>query len=108
MDDLVARFLPQFVALARTRMAAVNSWMTRRDSAEKRTTLRELHSLKGDAGMLELTEVSLLAKDCEKQVERLSAESTEADLEPVLAALGHLARVIEGLGAELLAKAGPP
>lgn len=108
MHELVAKFLPQFVKSARAQMAKVDRWMVRRDQAEKKATLREIHSLKGDAGMLELSEVALLAKDCEEKVKQLHADSTDADIEHVVAALRQLEGVIAGIEAAHLSKHESP
>jgi len=108
MDDLVAKFMPQFVASARAQMAKVGRWVVRRDQAEKKAILREIHSLKGDAGMLELVEVVLLAKDCEEKVKPLHADSTEADVEHVVAALRQLEAVIAGIEAAYPSKVRRP
>jgi HPt (histidine-containing phosphotransfer) domain-containing protein len=97
MDELVAKFLPQFKVLARSRMAKVNSWMARRDQTDKKATLREIHSIKGDAGMLELKEVASFARDCEEKVKLLHADSPDADIAPVAADLHELERLIESL-----------
>lgn len=108
MDELVARFLPQFVTSARAHMAKVDGWMVRRDQAEKRVPLREIHSIKGDAGMLELSEVALLARDCEEKLKQLHADSTDADIAQLVAALRQLEDVIAGIEAAHLSKAGRP
>lgn len=97
MDELVAKFLPQFVALARTRLAKVNGWMGRRDPTEKKTALREIHSIKGDAGMLELTAVSSFARVCEEKVKLLHADSPDTDIAHVSADLHELEQLIENL-----------
>ena len=77
-------------------------------AASFKATLRELHSLKGDAGMLDLAEVAALAKDCEKKVERLHADSTDAEIEYVVAALRQLEHLIEGLEATHPSKPSAP
>jgi HPt (histidine-containing phosphotransfer) domain-containing protein len=106
MNELVAKFLPRFVTSARAQMAKVNSWLARRDQAEKKNALREMHSLKGDAGMLDLAEVAALAKECEKEVAKLHADSSDAEIEHVAAALRRLEDLIAGIEAAHVAKNG--
>jgi HPt (histidine-containing phosphotransfer) domain-containing protein len=108
MDELVAKFLPQFVALARSRMAKVNTWMVRRDSTDKKSALREIHSIKGDAGMLELTEVATFARVCEEKVKLLHADSADTDIAHVAVDLHELLRLIENLEVPQPPKHGSP
>jgi HPt (histidine-containing phosphotransfer) domain-containing protein len=98
MDDLRAAFLPKFVALARSRTATVIGWLARRDQAAQRMTVREIHSLAGDAALLGLTEVASLGHACEQQVKLLHTASTEAEIEQLAASMRQLVRLIDGLG----------
>ena len=108
MGDLLARFLPQFLAHARPHLAAVIGWITRRDPAERATIERRIHTLAGDACLLGLTEVCSLGLDCERRIKRLVADSSEIDIEQVVAALRQLEQLIEGLEAAQASKAGAP
>jgi len=99
MDDLLAKFLPQFVAHTRTRVAAAIGSTTQRDRASFAKTVSELHTVAGEAGLLGLTDVFPLVRDCEQKAKRLRDTGAEADVEVLLAALHHLAQVIEGLAA---------
>jgi HPt (histidine-containing phosphotransfer) domain-containing protein len=92
MDDLLAKFLPRFVAVARTRVAEAQ-----RDQAATPKSADELHALAGEAGLLGLTEVFPLAKACEQQARRLHASRADAEVETFVAALRQLERLIEGL-----------
>jgi len=103
MDDLYSRFLPQFVKLARTRIAVAITTATQGDTAAAKTLVRELHTLVGEAGLLGLTAVIPLARVCEQKAKLLQNHRSEADVEVLVAALRELDQVIEGIGA-----ANPP
>ena len=98
-DDLTARFLPQFVALARARVDAALAAAARRDHGATTTTVRELHSLAGEAGLLGLREVIPLARDSEQKAKLLRASRADADADALVAALCELDRIIEDLAA---------
>jgi HPt (histidine-containing phosphotransfer) domain-containing protein len=97
-EDLQARFLPQFVTLARARVATAVAAALRGDHGATTTTVRELHSLAGEAGLLGLQEVIPLARDSEQKAKRLHASHAAADADALVAALRQLATVIEGIG----------
>jgi HPt (histidine-containing phosphotransfer) domain-containing protein len=100
MDDLFARFLPPFLALARSRVEVALAGAARREQAELAKSIRELHTLAGEAGLLGLSDVVPLARDCEKKAKELQASRTEADAEVLVDALRQLERVIESIAAE--------
>ena len=97
-DDLYARFLPPFVALARTRVASALAAVQQRDHGAMTTTVRELHSLAGEAGLLGLREVIPLARDSEQKAKLLHVSQADADAEALVVALRKLSKVIEGIG----------
>jgi HPt (histidine-containing phosphotransfer) domain-containing protein len=99
MEDLYAKFLPQFVTLARTRVAAAITVATQRDHAASTTIVRELHTLAGEAGLLGLGDVVPLARDCEQKAKALHVSGAATDAEALCAALRQLERVIESIGA---------
>jgi chemotaxis protein histidine kinase CheA len=101
MDDLVARFLPQFVALARARVATAITVATLRDQSAAPTLVRELHTLAGEAGLLGLGDVVPIARDCEAKAKVLQRTLAGPDAELLLAALHQLDRVIESIAASL-------
>ena len=103
-DDLVARFLPQFLSLARPRVASMIARVEGRDHAEK--TVRDLHTLAGEAGLLGLGDIVSLARDCEKKAKALLVSRAEPDAEALLSALRQLARIVEGGGATSAPTAG--
>jgi HPt (histidine-containing phosphotransfer) domain-containing protein len=99
MADLHAKFLPQFVTLARSRIATGVEAATRRDPAMITTTMRELHSLAGEAGLLGLDQVIPLARECEQKAKLLHQHRGDADVEPLVAALRRLESAIDSLAA---------
>jgi HPt (histidine-containing phosphotransfer) domain-containing protein len=98
MEDLHARFLPQFVTLARSRIAMGIDAATRRDPAVITTTMRELHSLAGEAGLLGLDHVIPLARECEQKAKLLHLHKADADVETLVAALRRLESAIDRIG----------
>jgi HPt (histidine-containing phosphotransfer) domain-containing protein len=97
-EDLHARFLPQFVTLARSRIATGIDAATRRDPAVITTTVRELHSLAGEAGLLGLDHVIPLARECEQKAKLLHLHKGDADVEVLVAALRRLEGAIDRIG----------
>jgi HPt (histidine-containing phosphotransfer) domain-containing protein len=105
-DDLYARFLPPFVALSRARVATALAAVQQRDHAATTTTVRELHSLAGEAGLLGLHEVIPLARDSEQKAKLLHVSQADADADALVAALRKLNTVIEGIGATISSTGG--
>jgi HPt (histidine-containing phosphotransfer) domain-containing protein len=99
MDDLNAKFLPQFLELARSRVAAAIQAAIARDHLAATTIARNLHTLAGEAGLLGLHDVVPLARDGEQKAKSLGASRTDADAELLVDALRQLERAIEGIGA---------
>jgi len=97
MDDLLAKFLPQFVTLARSRVAVALTAVTQRDQAATTKVVRDLHTLAGEAGLLGLSSIVPLARDCELKAKQLQGSRADADIEVFVAALRQLAGVIEGI-----------
>jgi len=97
MEDLHARFLPQFVTLARARVAAAITAATQRDHAGTTLSVRELHSLTGEAGLLGLNDVIRLARDSEQKAKSLHLSQADADADALVVALRQLERAIDGI-----------
>lgn len=107
IDDLHAKFLPQFVVLARSRVALAIKAAAERDHATTTKIVRELHTLAGEAGLLGLNEVVPLARDSEQKAKTLHVSRTDADAETLVAALRQLERVIDGIETDTSSKPGP-
>jgi len=99
MDDLNAKFLPQFLQLARSRLAAALQAAAARDHLAATTTARNLHTLAGEAGLLGLHDVVPLAREGEQKARSLGASRTDADAELLIDTLRRLEQVIESIGA---------
>jgi HPt (histidine-containing phosphotransfer) domain-containing protein len=99
MDDLHAKFLPQFLQLARSRLAAALQAAAARDHLAATTTARNLHTLAGEAGLLGLHDVVPLAREGEQKARSLGASRTDADAELLVDALRRLEQDIESIGA---------
>ena len=99
MDDLTAKFLPQFLQLARVRMDQARTAAADRGPVATGTAKDGMHTLAGEAGLLGFHDVVPLARDCELKVKTLQASLADADAELLVAALGELERVIERIGA---------
>jgi len=104
MADLNARFLPQFVKLARSRLIQARAAAVERDAAGASTAAGGMHQLAGEAGLLGLQDVVPLARDCELKAKSLLVSSAEADADLLVASLGLLERAIERIGATLATK----
>jgi HPt (histidine-containing phosphotransfer) domain-containing protein len=94
-EDLYAKFLPQFVALARRRVVLALAAVAQRDHGALSATVRELHSLAGEAGLLGLTEVIPLARDGERKAKVLHVSRADPDADALVAALQELEQLIE-------------
>jgi HPt (histidine-containing phosphotransfer) domain-containing protein len=99
MDDLSAKFLPQFLELARSRVTTAIKAAVARDHHATTAIARNLHTLAGEAGLLGLHDVVPLARDSEHKAKSLGASRAEADAELLVDALRRLERVIESIGA---------
>ena len=99
MDDLNAKFLPQFLELARSRIAAALKAVAARDHLATTTTARNLHTLAGEAGLLGLHDVVPLARESEQRAKSRGASRTDADAERLVDVLRRLEQVIESIGA---------
>jgi chemotaxis protein histidine kinase CheA len=98
MEDLYAKFFPQFVMLARKRLSVATTTATKRDHAAVPTIVRELHALVGEAGLLGLRPVIPIARDCEHKAKALQGSRADADADALVAALCELTQLIERLG----------
>jgi HPt (histidine-containing phosphotransfer) domain-containing protein len=101
MDDLYAKFLPQFVKLARARVATAITVASQRDQGAMATVVRELHTLAGEAGLLGLSDVVPLARACEQKAKVLRSSSAAADGDELIVALRQLERTIDSIATTL-------
>jgi HPt (histidine-containing phosphotransfer) domain-containing protein len=104
MDDLYAKFLPQFIALARQRIASSLTVATQGDGAHTKTIAHEMHTLGGEAGLLGLIKVVPLARECQQ---RAKLVHTQVEFDALIAVLRELEQVIDGLEAKGPEGGGP-
>jgi chemotaxis protein histidine kinase CheA len=99
MDDLSAKFLPQFLVLARSRLTTALEAAAVRDHLAAPTIARNLHTLAGEAGLLGLHDVVPLAREGETKAKALGSSRSDVDAESLIDVLRRLERVIESIGA---------
>jgi HPt (histidine-containing phosphotransfer) domain-containing protein len=99
-DDLRMIFLPRFTALARSRITQAIEVANRRDLGATSTTLRDLHALVGEAGLLGLTEIVPYARETEAKARRVYDTREDDHVEELLTALNELASAVERVAAE--------
>lgn len=98
MEDLFAKFLPQFVSLAHHRIKVALDSADKRDAVAIKTMVRELHTLAGEAGLLGLSHIVPLARDCEQKAKILHTSHTDADVAVLVTSLRELERLIAAVG----------
>lgn len=96
IEDLQARFLPQFVTSARERVHRALDLVERRDLDALHGVARELHSIAGESGLLGLRTLMPLARTGEELARRTHSSQSEEDALALASALRELARSIEG------------
>lgn len=104
LDELNAKFLPQFVELARARVARAYAAARARDPGAIAKVVGELHTMAGEAGLLGLRDVVPLARDGEQKAKTLGISRSEADAELLIESVRQLERAIESIGAVHTAK----
>ena len=97
IDDLQARFLPRFTALATARLTRAREAASSRNFAAAAETALELHAIAGEAGLLGLAALVPLAREGEDCARRASASHTDADAEALIVALEALGSMIESV-----------
>jgi HPt (histidine-containing phosphotransfer) domain-containing protein len=94
MDDLIAKFLPRFIALTRERLrrAMETAIDGRSDRAE--AAAHDLHALAGEAGLLGLEGVIGLARSAEEAARQFGATGAESDAVTLVDSLKKLERAV--------------
>lgn len=95
MDDLLASFMPKFTAVAKTRIARSLELAMQREPEGVATIARELHAIAGEAGLLGVTNIVVLARAGEEHARRLRTTRSESDADALLASLTELKHAIE-------------
>ena len=94
-DDFLARFMPKFTTIARARIARSIALANQRSAEQVPGIMRELHALAGEAGLLGLGTLVLLARAGEDHAKRLRATQAAEDAEVLLATLIELESAME-------------
>jgi HPt (histidine-containing phosphotransfer) domain-containing protein len=97
MEELYAKFLPQFTELARDRMRRAYDAAARPDEPTLTAVMRDLHGIAGEAGLLGLARIVPVARNAEEHAKRLRDGRGEA--EAFLVALRELGTALEAVGA---------
>jgi HPt (histidine-containing phosphotransfer) domain-containing protein len=95
IEDLHAKFLPQLLELARTRMANARDVAHRRDFEGAAASVRDLHALAGEAGLLGVPVLVPLARKCEDKAKQMRASRSDADADALASSLEELERAID-------------
>jgi HPt (histidine-containing phosphotransfer) domain-containing protein len=105
MDELYAKFLPQFVELARQRMRRARDAAAHPDAPALTAVMRELHAIAGEAGLLGLASIVPIARGAEERAKQLRDGRDGADPDAFASALDDLGHAIEAASAS---QPGPP
>jgi HPt (histidine-containing phosphotransfer) domain-containing protein len=96
-DDIQTMFLHRFTALARTRLANARDAAERNDHDAVAVSVRELHGLAGEAGLLGFADIVPLARAGEDKAKRLCAERTPENAAELIDTLRLIEQRIEVL-----------
>jgi HPt (histidine-containing phosphotransfer) domain-containing protein len=100
MEELYAKFLPQFLELAHERMKRAYETAAQPEAAALTVVVRDLHGIAGEAGLLGLAQIVPIARRAEDQAKRLrdAGASAGADTAALVAALDEIRGALEALG----------
>lgn len=96
-DDFLARFMPKFTAIAKTRIARSLELANQRSPEQVPAIMRELHSIAGEAGLLGLGTLVVLARSGEEHAKRLRTTRSDEDANALLAVLTELESALESI-----------
>jgi HPt (histidine-containing phosphotransfer) domain-containing protein len=99
MEELYAKFLPQFTELARERMQRAYAAAAQPDGPTLTVVMRDLHAIAGEAGLLGLARLVPIARAAEEHAKRLRDGDPGTDAGSFLGALNELGSALEALGA---------
>lgn len=95
IDELRQRFLPQFIAQAHARIGRVRRTSGWRERAARVEAQRDLHALVGEAGLLGLDPVIVLARHAERIAHRMIEVGTDEDAAALESALDELGKGLD-------------
>lgn len=101
MEELYAKFLPQFTELARGRVQRAYEACERPDAPTLTLVMRELHAIAGEAGLLGLASIVPIARNAEEQAKRLrdGHGGGVPDAAAFVGALDALSSALDAVGA---------
>jgi HPt (histidine-containing phosphotransfer) domain-containing protein len=99
MEELYAKFLPQFTELARERMQRAHAAAAQPDVPALTVVMRDLHAIAGEAGLLGLARLVPIARAAEEQAKRLRDAHPGTDAGSFIGALNELESALAALGA---------
>ncbi|MBK8215294.1 MAG: Hpt domain-containing protein [Myxococcales bacterium] len=92
--DLQRKFFPRFAKSARERVALGMQTANATEGDGALQLARHMHSLAGEAGLLGLGDLVVIARAAEEAATQLHADATQGRREGLLAALGELESAI--------------
>lgn len=90
LEELQKKFFPRFAKLAQERIVEGRRIAHDLEGEGALHVARQLHSLAGEAGLLGLTDLVVIARAAEEAATQLHAERSPAMTEGLVAALGEL------------------
>lgn len=94
MDELTARFLPRFAALAQQRLRRALEMAIDRRHERAEGVAHDLHALAGEAGLLGLEHVIGAARVAEDAARRFGTSGAEGDAVAFVEVLKNLERAV--------------
>jgi HPt (histidine-containing phosphotransfer) domain-containing protein len=94
MDELIAKFLPRFAALARQRVLVALEIARERRHGSAPQVVHDLHALAGEAGLLGLEQVIGVARRAEEAARRFAASRDDGDARGLHECLVQLERAV--------------
>jgi HPt (histidine-containing phosphotransfer) domain-containing protein len=94
MDELVAKFLPRFAALAGERVRRASECASSRKHELAAAIAHDLHSLAGEAGLMGLEAVTTTARSAEQAARRFGDTREEGDANGLAKCLEDLERAL--------------
>ena len=94
-DDFLARFMPKFTAIARQRITKSIELANQRSPEHVPAIMRELHAIAGEAGLLGLGTIVILARSGEEHAKRMRATQSVEDADVLLTTLTELEGAID-------------
>ncbi|MGH7297963.1 MAG: Hpt domain-containing protein [Polyangiaceae bacterium] len=96
MDELVARFMPRFAALARERLQVATRTAAERRHRDAEAVAHDLHALAGEAGLLGLEGVVGVARSAEEAARRFGGTGSEGDAQALAESVRTLEQAVAG------------